>query len=97
VTAVASDGTVRLIDVELPMEVAAVTIPLGSIAVDGVSLTVNALRHPHLVQVAVVPHTLTHTTLGDLQVGDRVHLEGDLVGKHVRALATPWAAARETT
>lgn len=97
VTAVESDGSVRLISVELPTEVAAVTIPLGSIAVDGVSLTVNALMTPQVTRLAIVPHTLEHTTLGDLKVGDRVQLEGDLVGKHVRALADPWAATKSTS
>ena len=96
VVAVAARDSVHLIDVRMPEAVAAVTIPLGSIAVDGVSLTVNTLAQPDVVQLAIVPHTLLHTTLGDLQPGDQVHLEGDLVGKHVRAMATPWTATRET-
>ena len=87
-------GSVRLIDVEMPAAVAEVTIPLGSITVDGVSLTANALPLPHVVQVAIVPHTMQHTTLSDLRVGDQVHLEGDLVGKHVRAMAAPWNVMR---
>ena len=84
-----------LLDIRVPPAVAEVTIPLGSITVDGVSLTVNAMRHPDVVQLAIVPHTLQHTTLADLKAGDRVHLEGDLVGKHVRAMAAPWTATRE--
>src|SRR5690606_6390854 len=60
-------GTVRsvmrrddavLVDIALPEEVATVTIPLGSIAVDGVSLTVNAVLEPAVVQVSIIPHTL---------------------------------------
>ena len=93
----ATEGSVFLIDVELPQVVADVTIPLGSIAVDGVSLTANAMLAPQVVQLAIVPHTMQHTTLPDLQAGDQVHLEGDLVGKHVRALASPWNAPRGAT
>lgn len=81
----------RLLDIEVPPEVAAVTIPLGSIAVDGVSLTVNAIPGPGLVQVSLIPITLRDTTLGSVVPGDPVHLEGDVIGKYVRALHQPWA------
>ena len=59
---------------------------LGSITVDGVSLTVNARPSPALVQVSLIPFTLQHTTLGERRVGDRVHLEGDAIGKWVAHL-----------
>ena len=75
-----------LLDIRIPGEVAAATVPLGSIAVDGVSLTVNAILEPGLVQVSLVPFTLQHTTLGERQDGDRVHLEADTIGKYVRHL-----------
>lgn len=74
----------RLVDVEVPPEVAAVSIPLGSIAIDGVSLTINALPGAAVVQVSLIPFTLEQTTLGEKRPGDRVHLEGDPVGKYVR-------------
>lgn len=90
VEAVEAHGETRLLDVAMPSEVAAVTIPLGSIAVAGVSLTANALPRPGIVQLSVVPYTLEHTTLGDLEPGDVVHLEGDLIGKHVRHQAGVW-------
>lgn len=89
---VAVVGDTHLIDLAVPTEVAAVSIPLGSIAVDGVSLTVNAVSAPGVVQVAIIPFTLKHTTLGDRRPGDRVHVEGDLVGKHVRQQAAAWRA-----
>ena len=76
----------RLIDLRVPEAVARVTIPLGSITVDGVSLTVNALPGQGIVQVSLIPHTLAHTTLGDRKPGDRVHLEADVVGKYVKQL-----------
>lgn len=88
-------GDTWLIDLAVPAEVAVVTIPLGSITVDGVSLTANAIPRPGIVQLAIIPFTLEHTTLGDLRPGDRVHVEGDLVGKYVRQQAAAWRAAAE--
>lgn len=79
-----------LVDLTLPPEVAMVTIPLGSITVNGVSLTVNGLPAAGVCQVSLVPHTRVVTTLGDLQVGDPVHLEGDMIGKYVRQFTQAW-------
>ena len=75
----------RLVDIHAPEAVWEVTVPLGSVTVDGVSLTVNALPVHGIIQVSLVPHTLEHTTLGALAPGDPVHLEGDVIGKYVRA------------
>lgn len=75
-----------LLDVRMPDDVARVTVPLGSITIDGVSLTVNAIPERGVVQVSLVPFTLQHTTLGERQAGDRVHLEADTIGKYVRHL-----------
>lgn len=77
----------RLMDLRVPSSVAAVSVLLGSITVDGVSLTVNALPARDVVQVSLIPHTREHTTLGDRKAGDRVHLEGDVLGKYVQQLA----------
>ncbi len=57
----------------------------GSIAIAGVSLTVNAVD-PETFSVAIIPHTRDMTTLGDLAVGDRVNLETDILAKHVEKL-----------
>ncbi|HEY3933713.1 MAG TPA: riboflavin synthase [Gemmatimonadales bacterium] len=92
VLSVAAVDDATVIDIQVPAAVMAVSIPLGSIAVDGVSLTVNAIPAPDLIQVSVIPFTLEHTTLGDRVVGDLVHLEGDLVGKYVTRLAEGWRA-----
>lgn len=86
VTAVTDAGDARLLDLEVPPEVRAVTVSHGSITVDGVSLTVNALPASGAVQVSLIPFTRTHTTLGDARSGDRVHVEGDVLGKYVKAL-----------
>ncbi len=60
----------------------------GSIAVAGVSLTVNAVDHDTFA-IAIIPHTRDHTTLGDLVIGDRVNLEVDILAKHVEKLLSP--------
>jgi len=92
VTASRAAADAWLIDLILPEVVAEVTIPLGSITVNGVSLTVNALPAPERCQVSLIPHTRAVTTLGELKVGDPVHLEGDMIGKYVRQFVTPWHA-----
>ena len=82
-----------LIDLRPPADILSVTVLHGSIALDGVSMTVNALPEPGVIQVSVIPFTCEHTTLGALEVGDRVHVEGDMLGKFVQQLlemrATP--------
>jgi riboflavin synthase len=86
VAAVGSKGDARLLDLEVPPEVARHTVPLGSITVDGVSLTVNAVPAPGTVQISLIPFTLEHTTLADRRPGDRVHLESDTIAKYVASL-----------
>jgi riboflavin synthase len=83
---VATREDARLLDLQVPAEVARVSVPLGSITVDGVSLTVNAIPDPGTIQISLIPFTLEHTTLGDRRPGDRVHLEADALGKYVQAL-----------
>jgi riboflavin synthase len=60
----------------------------GSITVDGVSLTIAALADETFT-VALVPHTLAVTTLGELEAGDPVNLEVDVLAKYVERLVTP--------
>lgn len=88
VAAVRQQGDVVTVELVLPPEVAEVTVPRGSIAVDGVSLTVQELRPGFRAEVALIPFTREHTTLGALRPGSRVHVEGDLIGKFVRHLLT---------
>lgn len=83
---VSQQDDARVIDIEVPAPVARVTVALGSITVDGVSLTVNAVPRPGVVQVSLIPFTLQHTTLGERRPGDRVHLEADAIGKYVAEL-----------
>ncbi len=85
-----------LVDVLVPDEIDELTVPHGSISIDGVSLTVNATPAPKVVQVALIPYTLEHTTLGDLKPGSRVHLEGDMIGKFVRQLLSDRQSGEQT-
>ena len=75
-----------------PATVLAQMVPKGSIAVDGVSLTVVDVTDERF-SVALIPHTLAMTTLGTLAVGERVNLETDLVGKYVTTRLDAWLAA----
>lgn len=86
VVGVRNQDDTRLVDVRLPVVVADLAVLHGSIAIDGVSLTVNALPAPGVVQVALIPFTLEHTALDRLTRGARVHVEGDMLGKYVRQL-----------
>ena len=76
-------GEHALVDIEVPESIAEVTVLHGSIAVNGVSLTVNALPEPMVVQVAIIPHTWEHTNFSALQTDTAVNLEGDMIGKYV--------------
>jgi len=86
VARVAEQADALLVDIRLPAGVVETTVLHGSITVDGVSLTVNALPSAGVMQVSLVPFTREHTTLGRLQLGDRVHVEADVLGKYVRQL-----------
>jgi len=88
---VGTNGDALLVDIRLPPEIAEIVVLHGSITVDGVSLTVNALPSRGVMQVSLVPFTRTHTTLGKLAIGDRVHVEADVLGKYVRQL---WRSER---
>jgi len=79
---VRQEGEFHLMDFQIPREVAVGTILHGSIALNGVSLTVNRLEGVHC-QVGVIPHTWENTNLGLLRPGSRVNVEGDLIGKYV--------------
>mgnify|MGYP000297055103 FL=1 len=85
-------GDAWLIDLLLPVALRPLMVAHGSITVNGVSLTVNAL-HDDGVQLSIIEYTKRHTTLGELVAGDRVHVEADVLAKHVERLLTPWRSA----
>lgn len=92
VLARASEGQGARLTVRLPPEIAPLVAEKGSIAVDGVSLTVAAAGRDRF-EVALIPDTLARTTLGDAGPGTRVNLEADLVARHVARLLAFGAAA----
>ena len=86
VTAMSWDGDTARLRLTCPNEaLAALLIPQGSIAVDGVSLTVAALDGLTF-EIMLIPHTLAESTLGRLAAGKRVNLEMDMIGKYVQRL-----------
>lgn len=92
VTAVREAGDARLVDLALPAGLAELMVPHGSVTIDGVSLTVNALPGGDAVQLSLIEYTLAHTTLGELRPDRRVHVEADIIGKYVQRLLAPYAA-----
>ena len=94
VAAIEVEGAGRRLTVLVPPALRPYLIPKGSVAVDGVSLTVAALDDTSFA-VALIPHTLAVTTLGARRGGDRVNLEMDVLGKYVQALLPAAGAAAE--
>jgi riboflavin synthase len=78
-------GANLVLGVRAPKSLLRLIVEKGSIALAGVSLTVNAVD-AETFSVAIIPHTRDHTTLGALAIGDRVNLETDLLAKHVEKL-----------
>ncbi len=85
-------GTVRSFDrveaakrlvIDAPAMLARYFAPKGSVTVDGVSLTINALTSPNGFEIMLVPHTLEMTTLGRRRAGDRINLEVDVLARYV--------------
>jgi len=90
------DGVARLVDrrpdgdsarftIEAPAELAPLIASKGSVALDGVSLTVNEVEG-RVFGVNIIPHTLAHTTFGDVAPGTRMNLEIDLIARYVQRL-----------
>jgi riboflavin synthase len=87
VVSVTADGFARRVQIEAPPEVMRYVIEKGSIAVDGVSLTVAGLDSRSFT-VSLIPETLERTNLGQAAAGDRVNLEVDVLAKYVERLIT---------
>ena len=92
VTRADKDGDSLLIDLALPSNLSELMVERGSIAVDGVSLTIHAFPASDIVRVFIIEYTREHTTLGALRSGDKVHVEADMIAKHVRKLMTTGAS-----
>ncbi len=79
-------GIARVLSIDADVGLSRYLVEKGSIAVDGVSLTVSALREDEGFEVALIPETLARTNLGEAAVGDRVNLEVDVLAKQVERL-----------
>jgi riboflavin synthase len=77
-----AEGPSLWVAIDAPAALRSQIVAKGSITVDGISLTVNGVDADGFT-VGIVPHTLTHTTLGDKTVGAELNLETDLIGKYV--------------
>lgn len=82
---IAQDGDWTTIWIKVPGILLPQMVPKGSVAVDGVSLTIVSLEEDRF-SVALIPHTLAVTTLGIRRTGDLVNLETDILGKYVQRL-----------
>jgi riboflavin synthase len=78
-------GQDHVLEVSLPEEVQRLCVAKGSLAVDGISLTIAEMRGDGAV-FWITPHTFSHTNLSGVKVGDVVNLEGDMIAKHVARL-----------
>ncbi|MDR7415234.1 MAG: riboflavin synthase [Armatimonadota bacterium] len=83
------EGESAWMELTAPPEVARYLVPRGSVAVDGVSLTV-ADAGEEAFSVCLIPYTLRHTTLGERRPGDPVNLEADILAKYVEQLLRAW-------
>ncbi|MDD2233615.1 MAG: riboflavin synthase [Desulfitobacteriaceae bacterium] len=75
-------GIASVYEIGLPPSLSSFVLPKGSIAIDGISLTVSQASNDSF-SVSLIPHTFSHTTLGLKKVGDKVNLETDMIGKYV--------------
>lgn len=83
-------GTAWMLGFRVSDPIARYIVPKGSIAINGISLTVaNPQQDGRYFETAVIPHTYKHTSLGHLGVGDPVNIEADILGKYVEKLLRP--------
>jgi riboflavin synthase len=85
IVAIEPDDACHRLTIEAPTALAGLLAAKGSIALDGVSLTLNAVEGSQFA-INIIPHTLTHTAFGDKKPGDRVNLEVDLIARYVARL-----------
>ena len=92
VSELVDDGFARRLRVELPGDLGRYVVERGSIALDGVSLTIAALAG-EAIEVSLIPETLERTTLGDAAVGTAVNIEVDVIARHAERLLQGFGAS----
>jgi riboflavin synthase len=90
VSSIEDDGFARRLRVTLPSELMRYAIDKGSIALDGVSLTISGLGEDW-IEVSLIPETLERTNLGEAEAGRKINVECDVIAKHVERLVAPLA------
>lgn len=83
----------HILEFALPPEHARFLVEKGSVAIDGISLTVNGVSAEGFL-VNIIPHTFVGTTLSGMKQGDEVNIETDIIGKYVERLAQPWKGGK---
>jgi riboflavin synthase len=84
IEAIEKEGEFTIVTFAVPALLGALLVPKGSVAIDGISLTVNVCRKQRF-SVAIIPFTMKHTNLRARKVGDKVNVETDLIGKYVQS------------
>ena len=90
---IAADGIARVITISIPKDMEPFIVEKGSIAIDGISLTVVSVGNSQF-SVSIIPHTMANTTLIDRHPGAVVNLETDVIGKYVHSFTTAHTGKR---
>ena len=96
VVSVRQAGESRIYQLSFPAEFGTQVIPKGSVALDGISLTVNDCGRDYL-EVNIIPATQRETTISGWTPGRRVNMETDVIGKYVQRMLAPWDGGQATT
>ncbi len=95
ITGMEAKGSMLWLTIQVPKELGRYIIEKGSIAVDGISLTV-ATKEPEEIGIAIIPYTHSHTSLQKKTVGDSVNIEVDMMAKYIENMISPQTDAKET-
>ena len=85
ISKITAEGIAKLVTIKAPQPLLKYILPKGSIAIDGISLTVTTVTNLGF-SVSLIPHTVSETTLGFKKTGDKVNLETDMIGKYVERM-----------
>lgn len=83
---VSEKGDHRLLTFRVPAEISGQTVIHGSIAINGVSLTVNDLTDDDMCEIGIIPFTWENTNINNLNLGDLVNIESDMIGKYIQKM-----------
>jgi riboflavin synthase len=84
ITDIKQAGDSRQFSIEIPLDISRYFVQKGSVAIDGISLTVNE-QHGNTFTVNIIPYTASRTTIGEKNLRDRVNIETDIIGKYVES------------